>query len=178
MQIDNLSFWGVFLIFAGVALLVRVLFNIEFPVLRILAGLFFILLGLSIMLGNPLKWPVKTSDNEIIFRSGTIDHADIQDDQYQIIFSETTFDLAGMKHPEFRQELKLNIVFSGCTVYLPDGLPVSIKVDAVFAGVKMPARNSPLFGRGSYISDDYDADGPCLDISVNVVFGSITLMYR
>ena len=178
MQIDNLSFWGIILILTGVALLVRVIFNIDFPVLRVLAGLFFILLGIKIILGSSMIWPIKTADNEFFFRSGTIDVSDVPADEYQLVFSRTTFDLREIKRPDQKKDLKINSVFSGCTVYLPVDLPVNIRVDAVFAGVKMPARNTPLFGRGRYSSDDYDPDGPGLDIRVNVVFGSVVLMYR
>ncbi len=178
MQVDNLSFWGIILILTGVALLIRVIFNIEFPVLRILAGSFLVLLGIKIMAGSSLVWPIKTADNEFFFRSETIDVSPFPADEYQLVFSRTTFDLSEIKHPDQIKDLKINSVFSGCTVYLPVDLPVNIRVDAVFAGVKMPARNTPLFGSGRYRSDDYDPEGPGLDIRVNVVFGSAVLIYR
>ncbi len=177
MQIDNISFWGIFLIITGIALLVREIFNIEFPVFKVMAGLFFVLLGLRIMLGNSLIWPIKTIDNEVFFRTLNVDSPVDMHSEYQLVFSKTIFDLSQMDLPENRIDLKINNIFSGNTVYLPSGIPVNIRVDAVFAGVKMPGRNTPVFGRGSYSSENFDADLPHLNINVNIVFGNVVFMF-
>ncbi len=175
---DNISFWGIFLILLGMALLVRVLLNIDLPVLRILGGLLLILLGVRIIVGGFDIWPFKTSDNEIFFRSEIIDDSIELADEYNLVFSQTTFELGKLDLKEKRKELKINNIFSGCIVYLPENVPVNIIVEAVFAGVKMPTRNTPVFGRGAFRSDEFDPHQPHIDIRVNVVFGSVTLMYE
>lgn len=175
---DNISFWGIFMILVGMALLVRVLLNIDFPVFRILGGLLLILLGIKIIFGGFDIWPVATGDNEIFFRSETIDDSGELEGEYDMVFSQATFELGKIDLKGEHKELKINNIFSGCIVYLPDNVPVNIIVDAVFAGVKMPTRNTPVFGRGSFRSDEYDPQQPHIDIRVNVVFGSVTLMYE
>lgn len=175
---DNLSFWGLFLIITGIALLARVLFNFDFPLFRVLAGVFLILLGVKIMLGNSQVWPFKTAENEIFFRSAEIgSDGELQDD-YQVVFSHASFDLSGIKAAGKTKRLKISTVFSSTTVYLPAGVPLHINVDAVFAGVKMPGRFTPVFGRGTYTSDGFDPGIPHLNIEVSVVFGNVVLMYE
>ncbi len=177
MQIDSLTFWGVFLIVVGIALLVKVIFNIDFPVLKVIAGLFFILLGLKIMFGNSLIWPIKSGDNEVFFSSLLVDASDDMHSDYNLVFSKSTFDLRQMDLPDKKVNLNINNVFSGNIVYLHPGIPVNIEVDAVFASVKMPGRNTPVFGRGSYSSDSFDAALPHLKVNVNIVFGNVVFMY-
>jgi hypothetical protein len=175
MQIDNFAFWGIFLIMIGFVLLIRVIFNIEFPVLKILTGLFVVLLGLKIMFGNFNLWPLKTGDNEFIFTSAKIESSELQR-SYQLVFSEGTFSLGDLRITGEKRKLKINSVFSGSTVYLPPDAPVNINVDAVFASVKMPGVNSPVIGRGNYSTEGFDPDLPHLDIVINIVFGSIVLV--
>jgi hypothetical protein len=100
------------------------------------------------------------------------------DPGHQIIFSRTDVNLSHIEYPEKKTDISLNIIFSGSTVYLPDGIPVCIKVDAVFAGVKMPGRNTPLIGRGSYRSAGFDPDLPHLSIRAGAVFGNIVFMHK
>ncbi|MFP4367039.1 MAG: LiaF domain-containing protein [Bacteroidales bacterium] len=178
MHIDNLSFWGIFLIIAGLALLIRVIFNFDFPVVKIMTGLFFILLGWKIIFGSFFTWPLHAGENEIFFRSLEVDSSIELHRDYQIVFSQATFDFSDMEPPEKITELVINNIFSGTTIYLPADMPVIIKVDAVFAGVKMPGRNSPIFGKGSYRSDNFQPGMPHLNIEADAVFGSITFMHR
>jgi predicted membrane protein len=172
---DNFAFWGIFLIIIGFTLLIRVIFNIEFPVFKVLAGLFFVLLGIKIIFGNFNLWPLKTGDNEFIFTSARIESNELHR-SYHLIFSEGTFSLGNLRLGGKKRELNINSVFSGSTVHLPPDVPVNINVEAVFASVKMPGRNSPVIGRGNYSSEGFDPGLPHLDITVSIVFGSIVLI--
>jgi hypothetical protein len=174
---DNLFFWGILMVFSGAALLARMLVS-GFPAVKVIAGGFLILLGVKIITGGFSIWPLSSGKNEIFFSSFELEvPADLFDD-YQMAFSRASFDLAEMEMPEGKTGLSINSVFSSGIVYLPSGVPVDIKVDAVFATVKMPRRNSPHFGRGTYKSADFDPGMPHISIDVNVVFGSIIFMQK
>ncbi len=177
MQIDNLAFWGIFLALCGGVLLARVIFNLRFPVLRTLAGLLLILTGIRLLSGNPMPWPVKSAENEIFFRTETIRAGDTVPRDLHIVFSNAVVNLENMSWLTAQKEMRINNLFSGSTIYLPEGIPVSVTVDAIFAGVKMPGINTPVFGRGRFMSDDFEPDKPHLLISANSVFGSVTFTY-
>ncbi len=175
---DNLVFWGILLLLSGLILLVRGIFNIDIPVIRTLAGVFMILLGVKLLFGNSLPWPVKTAENEIFFRSETIHAGEKPPQSLQIAFSAVVLHLDRSEHPAEKEEIRINNLFSGSTIYLPADIPISITVDAVFAGVKMPHTNTPLFGRGRFTSDDFDPELPHLAIDANCVFGSVIFLYK
>ena len=178
MEINNFSFWGIFLTFIVVSLLIRVILNINFSLPKVLAGLFFVLLGIKIIFGGGTLWPFKTTDNVILFTSDTICVKNEFENIYQLAFSNAVFNLyPGSGNVNEKTKLRINSVFSGCTVYLPVEFPLIVKVEGVFAGVKLPQRNLPLFGKGSYSTAGLDPEKPHLDITVNVVFGSVTMMY-
>jgi predicted membrane protein len=178
MQFYNLAFWGIFLLLIGFALLARVILNLEFPVLKVIIGLFLILTGIRIMVGDFRLWPLRTADNEIFFRSAKIIPGRDMQPGYQVVFSQAAFDLSRIDPGEAGKRISMNSVFSGSTIYLPPGQPVIIQVDAVFSSVKMPGRNTPVLGRGHYKSENFDPENPHLSINVNIVFGSVVLMYR
>jgi predicted membrane protein len=174
---DNLYFWGIFLVITGVALMARVILKIQFPVAKILAAVFFILLGLKVLSGSLSVWPLGSAENEIFFKTVEIELSGELPPGYQIVFSRTRFDLEKMEMPE-KTGLSINSIFSGSTVYLPSDLPVNIRFQTVFATIRMPGRILPVFGRGYYSSTDFNPDLPHLDISVNVVFGNVTFMRK
>jgi hypothetical protein len=178
MEIDSLSFWGILLAFIVVSMLIRVIFNIYFSFPKVLAGLIIILLGIRIIFGGGPLWPFKTSDNVIFFTSDTICVKNEFEDKYQLAFSNAVFNLdSGSSNFTEKSRLRINSVFSACTVYLPEELPAIVKVEGIFAGVKLPQRNLPLFGSGNYSTAGIDPEKPHLDITVNVVFGSVTMMH-
>ena len=178
MYIDNLSFWGIFLLAGGAVLLLRGVFNFDIPVLKVLAGSFLILLGLRVVFGNYRIWPINAGDNEIFFKSSAIDAGKDLDSNYQLLFSNTSFDLTGLRPSGSGRNIRIVGVFSGSTLLIDPDLPLNIRVDAVFAGVKFPGRNTPVFGRGVYQSANFSREGPYLDITASIVFGNIVVMYK
>ncbi len=174
---DNLYFWGIFLMITGVALMARMIFKFPIPVARILAAAFFLLLGSKIITGSSSVWPLSSAENEIFFKTVEIGASGELAPGYQIVFSRTRFDLEKMEMPE-SAGLSINSIFSGSTVYLPSDLPVNIRVKGIFAKTRMPGYVLPVFGKGHYSSADFNPDLPYLDISVNVVFGNITFMRK
>jgi predicted membrane protein len=170
-------FPGLFLLVSCAVLLIRAVAGIAFPVVKVIAFTFVILLALKPAQVN-FPWPGSFGHKGVFFRSLDIDSSGKLFDGYQIVFSRTTFDLDGMEKSGEITDLSINNFFSGNTIYLPPDIPVNIRVYAVFAGVKMPGRNSPMFGRGTYMSGDFDPGKPHMNINVNVLFGNIVFMRK
>jgi hypothetical protein len=175
---DNLFFWGVLLLVAGLTLLAGLAFRFKLPGLKILTVSFVILVGLKIVSAGISPSPFRSGKNEIFLSSADINPAGSLPSGYQFVFSRIRLDMENMDMPDKVTELAINSIFSGSTVYIPPGIPVIIKVDGIFAGIKMPGTNLPLLGRGSYRSADFDPGLPHLDIRVNILFGNITFMHK
>ena len=59
--------WGVFILLVGVALIIKVIFNVDFPVVKIFLGLFLVFLGLKVLLTKNDFMRGHTGSNETIF---------------------------------------------------------------------------------------------------------------
>ncbi len=178
MQVDTLFFWSILLILICGILLARVIFEIDFPVFKILTGSVLVLCCIMVIFGNSGIWPLKSGENEFFFKSAIVEGSEDLSSEYQLVFSGTAFDLTGFKLTGSKKNIKINNLFSNSTVFIDPDLPVNILVDAVFAGVKMPGKNIPLLGKGGYTSDSFDPESPYLNITVNVVFGNIVFMHK
>ncbi len=174
---NNILFLCILLFLAGIVLLIRILLNVDFALLRVLTGILLILIGVKIIF-SAFTRPFKTGDNEFLFRSETIDVTHNLPGKYQLVLSKINFDLGEAKRRGKKIDMKIRSLFSGSTVYLPDDLPFNIEFNAIFSSVRMPERISAIFGRGSYSSDDFDPDMPHLNLNVKIVFGNVTLMYE
>ena len=67
-------FWGAFLLLLGVALIVKVVFNVDFPVFKVLIGIFLVLLGLKVIFGKFLVSPQHFKAEETVFSERVYDN--------------------------------------------------------------------------------------------------------
>lgn len=178
MKMDAGFFWGLFLVVAGITLLVRYVLNVDFPLFKILAGLFFILLGLKIVFGKSFFTIHSTKENEVIFSEQVIQLTSIDKREYNIVFGKGEIDLTGITIDKLPAKLKVSTVFGSTVIYISEDLPIEIYSDAVFSNAKLPGGNSSVFGRTSYKSPGLEAGSPSLEMKLDVVFGSVSVMKK
>lgn len=178
MKMDAGFFWGLFLVIAGLTLITRYVLNIEFPLFKILIGLFFILLGLKIVFGKSFIKFSNFKDNEVIFSEQSIKIAAFDKDEYNVIFGKSEMDLTEITVEQLPARLKVSTVFASTVIYIPNDLPMEIYTDAVFSNAKLPGGNSSVFGRTSYKSPGIEPGAPSLELKLDVVFGSVTVMKK
>jgi predicted membrane protein len=171
-------FWGLFLVLAGVVLLARIVFNIDFPLFKVLVGLFFILIGIRILFGKSFMETLGSKENEVIFSDQSLHLTDISKKEYNVIFGKSDVDLTDLNRENLPARMKINTVFGSTTLYVPEDLPLIIYSDAVFSNAKLPGGNSSVFGRTSYKSPGIEKDTPYLEIKFDVVFGSVAVLVR
>ena len=156
-------FWGIVLIFAGISVLVKVFFNIDIPVFRVIFGLFVIALGLSILLGRPV---FKTGNHEFHYTS----EAGVKD-EYNVIFGKGITDLSTLSAGA--GTIEVNTIFGDNTLVINPAQPVHIRVESVFAGAVMPDGNTTAFGTYHYRTKKAATAKDALYIKATVVFGSL-----
>lgn len=178
MKMDAGFFWGLFLVIAGLTLIIRYVLNIEFPLFKILIGLFFILLGLKIVFGKSFFKFHTFKDNEVIFSEQVIKLTDFEKEEYQVIFGKSEIDLTGITLDQLPARLKVNTIFASTVIYVPNDLPLEIYTDAVFSNAKLPGGNSSVFGRTSYKTPGIESGSPSLELKLDVVFGSVSVLKR
>ncbi|MFO7657518.1 MAG: hypothetical protein R6W78_10655 [Bacteroidales bacterium] len=159
---------GILLVLIGLSLIMKVVFNIDFPVVRVVIALFFIYLGIKLFIGKDFNiFPKGSTDNAVFFGQRTITTID-DGMEYNIIFSRGIVDLRNFSPKENEEvHIKLNTVFGSSEVIYNDTIPVSIKSTAAFAGTKLPDGNTTSFGSFEYNPDRK----PLIYIESATVFG-------
>lgn len=170
-------FWGAFLLLLGIALIIKVVFNVDFPVFKVLVGIFLILLGMKILFGRFLIPSHHFEPEETIFSERVYDNPE-PGKEYTVLFARGVYDFTNVDLSEGSFRVKISTIFGGTQIIIPRDMPVRIKTDAVFAGAELPDGNTVVFGSNIYESDSWSPDTSALDIKVDVVFGGVQVIRR
>lgn len=173
---DNGLFWGLLLIIVGLSLILKVVFHIDFPIVKLLIAFFFIYLGIKILFGNLGVTMFKAGPHDVAFGEGTFKEVYQPAKEYHVVFGKGTFDFTNVQLPDSGAlEVKISTVFGGAEIKLNPLMQVKIKSDGAFSGTHMPNGNSAVFGTLDYQSDNFDENKPYLYIKTEVVFGGIEI---
>lgn len=164
-------FWGIILILIGLSLILKVVFNVDFPFFKFLFALFLIYLGIRIFIGRDFRLFSDANDEyTVIFSQRTITRVE-NGKEYNVIFGNGRFDLRNLQQNENEEiKIKINTIFAGSEVFISDSIPVEINAHTVFAGSKMPDGNSSAFGETNYKNAAF-SNVPLVRIESNTVFG-------
>lgn len=164
-------FWGVFLIFSGVVILLKLKTNLNISTIRVIAGFFFVYLGLSIMIGG---FGVKT-DKDLIFSDDNLKPIELNK-EYNIIFSNGIIDLSDVTL-DTTKKVELNCVFGKGKIYIDRETPVMIKSNAAFGKLSTPDGFNVHFGDHEFSSEIKPGEN-YLYIDANSVFGKLDIEYK
>jgi len=173
-------FWGILLILIGLTVIIRVIFNIHFPIFRVLIAFVFILIGIKILFGSNFKGNNQqfyTNSNvkeaDIVFNEGN--YEGIEHDEYNVVFGKAEYNLAETANINQTRQVTYTVVFGSATIRLNPELPVKIKSETVFSNIKMPDNSSSAFGTSYYTSPKFDENGPYLLINIEAVFSGVEI---
>ncbi|MBN2275104.1 MAG: hypothetical protein JXK95_12275 [Bacteroidales bacterium] len=164
-------FWGIILILIGLSLILKVVFNVDFPFFKFLFAFFLIYLGIRIFIGKDFRLFSDVNDEHtVIFSQRTINNV-TDGKEYNVIFGSGIFDLRDYQSiPNEDINIKLNTIFGNTEVLINDSIPLEIEAHTVFAGSRMPDGNVSAFGEVKFKNDSY-IKSPLLKIESNTVFG-------
>lgn len=170
---------GIVLILLGLSLVVKIVFNIDFPVFKLLLALFFIYFGLRIMMGGSFRLFRDVGDEQsIVFGERTITKLE-NGREYNVIFGSARFDLRDFSIPDSENfNVKINTVFGGTQVLLNEKTKFRLNATTAFGGTKAPDGNSSAFGDIKYESDSLRSEKPKLEIESNTVFGGLEVKVK
>ncbi len=170
-------FWGAFLLMLGIALIIKVVFQVDFPVFKVVVGIFLVLLGLKVLLGRTVFPSHHFEPEECMFSERSYDDPE-PNKEYTVIFGKGVYDFTNVDLSKGSFHTKISTVFGGTQIIIPRDVPVRISADAVFAGAELPDGTSAVFGSRVYESDSWRPDSACIDIKVDVVFGGVQVIRR
>jgi len=163
-------FWGLLLVVLGLSLIFRIVFNIDFPLFKILIAFLFIFFGIKILFGSFRSPVIETKDNEVVFGEKRFQNPETNRG-YSVVFGKGVYDFRDIDLKGEKQRIKISTVFGATIVKISNATPVRIKVESAFAGTELPNGNSAVFGSTTYTSPNFNPDLPFLEIKLEVVFG-------
>ncbi|HHW11962.1 MAG TPA: hypothetical protein GXX33_03035 [Firmicutes bacterium] len=164
----NGVFWGVFLIILGLFAVFKTVFHINVSLFRIGFALLLIYIGLS-MLFNGSPW--RGEKNTVLFdnRDFVLD----KQGEYNVIFGRGLLDLTTLPSQPQGQRITVNVVFGEGVLKMKRDMPLTIKVNAAFSGVRLPDGNQITMGEYTYRAGEPTENSGRILVEVNVVFGSL-----
>lgn len=168
-------FWGLLLILIGLGIVIRVVFNVNIPVVKFVIAFFFIFIGIKLLVGNFHFLNHRSDEDTTIFSESRIDGIDKEFKEHNIIFGSSTIDLRDVDLSSGSKEINVNTIFGSCLIKLSEQTPVKIKADAVFGSARLPNGETAAFGSGNYESENFNRDTNYLYIKGDVVFGGIEI---
>jgi len=177
MKMGTGLFWGAFLLLLGIALIIKVVFNVDFPVFKVVVGIFLILLGIKLLFGRVIFPSHHFEPEDTIFNEKVYDNPESGKD-YSVLFGKGVYDFTGVDLSKGSFNTKVSTVFGGTQIIIPRDKPVKIKADAVFAGAELPEGNTAVFGTTVYESDSWSSDSAGIYIKLDVVFGGVQVIRR
>jgi len=170
-------FWGAFLLLLGIAMIIKVVFQVDFPVFKVLVGIFLVLLGFKVLFGRTFLPSHHFEPEETIFSERVYDNPE-SGKEYTVLFAKGVYDFTKVDLSKGSFHTKISTVFGGTQIIIPCDKPVRINADAVFAGAELPGNNTAVFGSTVYESDTWSPDSASLNIKVDVVFGGVQVIRR
>jgi hypothetical protein len=172
MNLFDGIFWGVVLIALGVWFLVRKYVPVNIPVFRIIIAVFFVYLGVRVLVHGPAvrdKNTVVFSQSEMSYGSGE------KGNEYNMIFSSGNVDLSGIPVGDRSVSAEVNAIFASATLRLSPTVPARVHMTSAFGSVHSPDGRSVAFGDMVYVTPAYKAGAPALEVKAAAVFGSLRI---
>lgn len=160
-------FWGVMLVLWGISLILKAVFNIHFPIVRVVFAIIIIWWGFRVLIGRSAS----IDKNTIIFSNDTVIE-ETGDSDYNIIFGSGKVDLREIDLSQGSRVVKVNVVFGEGRIILNPDLPTIVKLGVVFGEGVTPEGSVSFIGDRKYANSLYQKGENALMLEVNAIFGS------
>ncbi len=172
MKMGAALFWGVLLILIGIGIVIRVVFNINFPVVKFVIAFSLIFIGIKLLVGKSNFWHDCTDKDTTVFSESKIHGVEENFKEYNVIFGSSIIDLRDIDLSKGSKDIRINTIFGSTYLKINEATPIKIKADAAFSSAKLPNGNTAAFGTGRYESESFSKDTNHIYIRGDVVFGS------
>jgi hypothetical protein len=161
---------GLFLLMAGLSVLVKEVFGVEIPVFRLAFALLLLYAGISMLAGTAGYRTPRPWDEVVMFGVTELDASGR--DEMTVVFAQGTLDLSGVQPP---RKLILNVIFGDAQLRYAPETPLRIVSNTAFGGSELPDGQSLPFGERRWTSPAWRADEPAIELTTNVVFGHLAV---
>ncbi len=162
--------WGVALILLGLSLIIKTIFGISIPFLRILIGILFLYAGISLITGmdSYANKQVRT----ILFKKEVLT---VQQPyrSYNVLFANGTIDLSSLNLVK-PVTIDINVLFGLVVIKLSPLIPTTIHAESFVGGLQLPDESIINWGKKRY-SFGADKRSALLNLNAKAVFGNMII---
>jgi predicted membrane protein len=173
--ISSAAFWGVIIVLIGLSIILREVFHVNIPFVRIIFGILLIYWGVKIISGGFGKhnW----DRNNIVFNEAKTTY-DSDKRDYNIVFGNGVIDLFRMETPTEKKKIEVTVVFGHGNLILNDSIPMKVKMTAVFGSAEAPGKTANGFGESTFTTTAYNESSPYILVDATTVFGKTEIESR
>lgn len=157
-------FWGIIVIAFGAAILVKHIFNLDFPVIKVVFGVALILIGIKVLLFKGSQSSCESGDkSNVVFGERTMYYS-VDNNEYNSIFSSSVLDLTKIETTNDKK-IKVSCVFGNMKIIINQQTKLIIDSDVVFGSISNPDENTAN-----------DSNQVILKLKADAVFGNIKIV--
>jgi predicted membrane protein len=165
------AFWGVIIVLIGLSIILREIFHIHFPILRIVFGVLLLYWGIKVIAGGFNRpW----AGHSTVMDQSSVTYGS-NHREYNIVFGNGNVDLFKMEKPAHNQKMEMNVVFGNGHLILNDSIPVRVDMSSAFGSVESPDKSTSVLGNSIFQTSAYRENEPFLRIKASAVFGRISI---
>jgi len=162
--------WGVILLLLGASLIIKTVFGISIPLVRIGLGIMCLYAGFTLITGASL---FQLKGKTVKLKSEHIETRN-PDSNYTIMLGSSTLDFSRMPMPHRKKYVKINNMFGSSHIILNRSIPTKIIGQAAFGSVTLPNDETISFAKKTY-RNYRKPESPLLVIESTAAFGSSTI---
>jgi hypothetical protein len=167
------AFWGAVIVLFGLSIILREVFQIHIPFMKILFGLILIYWGIKMIAGGfNRSW----SHNSAVFTESKMSYDDSQK-EYNIIFGSGTIDLFKIENTGSKK-IEVNVVLGNGILILNDGIPAKVEMSSVFGTAEAHDKSVNALGKTNYTTSAFKDGEPFIFIEAKVVFGKLEVQSK
>jgi predicted membrane protein len=168
-------FWGMILILLGLSIIIRIVFHINIPLVRIVFALVLIYFGIRVLVGG--NW-LSTTRNNTCFGASSVAEV-CAGKEYKTVFGATTIDATAEVSGDTPERFSVKTVFGETKLIIAASVPTIIRAESAFGEARFPDGNSISFGNTVWKNSAAKTGAtPKREIDANVVFGSFSVSER
>ena len=171
--ISSAVFWGAIIILFGLSIILREVFHIHIPFVKIIFGFILIYWGVKMIAGGfGRTW----NHNSAVFSESKM-YDDGTQKEYNIIFGSGTIDLFKIENTGNRK-IEINVVFGNGILILNDSIPTKVEMSSVFGSAEAPDKSVNALGKTNYMTSTYKEGEPFVFIDAKVVLGKLEVQSK
>lgn len=159
-MINSTLLWGAFFIVLGISIMVKAIFGIDLPILRLAFALFLIYFGFSIITGGKIGYSMSS------WKTCSYDKQ-----SYSSVFNTQDIDLTNEMSNDELKTIAIKTVFGSSRVRLNPDVPTEIRIETVFGNVQLPDGKNVTFGNVVY--ETHPGVEPKIILKIDTVFGQV-----